>query len=134
MTDALPVDKLTGVYRKIRAKIDELNKEHDAKIAALEEDLKKVANTLKDHMQAIGVTSLKNEHGTVMLTKKSRYFAQDWSSFREFVIENGAFDLLEKRIAQKNMAEFLADNPEVAIKGLAMETEVNVSVRKPSNT
>jgi hypothetical protein len=39
---------------------------------------------------------------------------------------------LEKRIAQTNMATFLADNPSLVPAGLNSVTEYAISVRKPT--
>jgi len=39
---------------------------------------------------------------------------------------------LEKRIAQTNMATFLADNPSLVPAGLNSTTEYAISVRKPT--
>jgi hypothetical protein len=56
--------------------------------------------------------------------------AQDWDAMKRFIIDHDAVDLLEKRIAQKAMSEFLTDNPGVVPPGLNTMTEVDVSVRK----
>ena len=47
------------------------------------------------------------------------------------LIQN-ALDLLEKRIAQTNMATFLEENPGVYPPGLNSVTEYAISVRKPT--
>jgi hypothetical protein len=63
---------------------------------------------------------------------KTRYNTQDWDSFKRFIIENEAVDLLEKRIAQSNMAQFLTENPGLVPPGLNTSSEYDVSVRKPT--
>jgi hypothetical protein len=68
----------------------------------------------------------------VTLTEKSRFYTQDWDSFKHFVVEHDAVDLLEKRIHQSNMAKFLEENPSLVPPGLNSDTEFDVSVRKPS--
>jgi hypothetical protein len=47
-------------------------------------------------------------------------------------MQHDALDLLEKRIAQTNMATFLEENPGVYPPGLNTTTEYQISVRKPS--
>jgi hypothetical protein len=66
----------------------------------------------------------------VSLTEKTRYYTQDWDSFKRFVIENDAVDLLEKRVAQTNMKTFLQENPTMVPPGLNSDTEIDVSIRK----
>ena len=46
--------------------------------------------------------------------------------------ENDALDLLEKRIAQTNMANFLQENPTLVPPGLNSNSEYAISVRKPT--
>jgi hypothetical protein len=68
----------------------------------------------------------------VILATKTRYYTQDWSSFKDFILEHDAVDLLEKRIAQSNMAQFLEQNPGLVPPGLNSDTEYDVTVRRPS--
>jgi hypothetical protein len=66
------------------------------------------------------------------LVQKTRYYTQDWDSFKKFVIEHDVVDLLEKRIAQTNMSKFLEENPTLVPPGLNSNTEFDISVRKPT--
>jgi hypothetical protein len=47
-----------------------------------------------------------------------------------FIEETGAFGLLEKRLHQTNMKDFLAENPDLYPKGLSVENEFTVVVRR----
>lgn len=142
MTDEIPpLDKLSGVYIKIRGAIAELTKEYDTKVEALKAQQNEVAGVMKDILQAMHVRSVNTAGGTVILTEKVRYFPSDWGQFKAFVKENDLFDLLEKRISQGNMAKYLADVKEWKEErgeilpyplGMQSETELTVSVRKPT--
>jgi len=83
-------------------------------------------------MLALGVSSVRTDQGTVVLSTKTRYNTQDWDSFKTFMLEHDAIDLLEKRIAQGNMAKFLEENPGLLPPGLNSNTEYAISVRKPT--
>ena len=91
-----------------------------------------VKNAMKDQLKALGVTSVRTDEGTVVLSVKTRYNTQDWDSFKKFVVEQDAVDLLEKRIAQTNMAQFLEENPGAVPPGLNSSSEYDISVRKPT--
>jgi hypothetical protein len=67
-----------------------------------------------------------------MLGVKTRYSTQDWEAFKEFCIANNTIDFLERRIAQRNMAKWLEENPESVPPGLNSDSEYEVTVRKPS--
>ena len=83
-------------------------------------------------MMALGTKSARTEFGTISLKEKTRFYTQDWDSFKKFVIEHDAVDLLEKRIAQSNMQTFLEENPKLLPPGLNSVTEYSISVRKPT--
>jgi hypothetical protein len=128
----IPLDKLAKVYRRMRDQISELTKEYDTKVEVLKAQQEEVANAMKEQMQALGVTSVRTDQGTVVLSVKTRYSTADWDSFKKFVMEHDALDLFEKRIAQTNMKQFLEENPGVVPPGLNSNSEYDVSVRKPS--
>lgn len=132
MEEAIPLDKLTRIYMKMRAKISEIEAEYESKIEDLKNQQKEVKNAIKDLMLQQGSRSVRTEFGTVVLSEKTRFYTQDWDSFKKFVIEQDAVDLLERRIHQSNMAKFLEENPALHPPGLNSDTEFDVSVRKPS--
>ena len=129
---AVPMNKLAKVYRKMAAEIQRLTAEYDAKIEHIRNQQEAVKTALKDQMLVLGTTSVRTDSGTVVLSTKTRYQTQDWDSFKEFIKEHDAIDLLEKRIAQTNMATFLKDNPGVLPPGMNSTTEYQISVRKPT--
>lgn len=131
-TEIIPMDKLAKAYLKIRTAKSELTQKYEAEMAMLDEQENQLESAMKDQMLALGTKSMRTDFGTVMLGTKTRYTTQDWGSFKEFVIQNDAVDLLERRIAQRNMAQFLEENPGLVPPGLNSDTQYQISVRKPS--
>ena len=129
--EAIPLDKLALIYRKIRDKIGVLTKEYDTQVETLKAQQDEIKFAMKDQMKALGVKSVRTDMGTVTLTTKTRYNTQDWDSFKEFILEHRMVDLLEKRIAQINMAHFLEENPTIVPPGLNSTTEYDITVTKP---
>ena len=129
--EAVPIDKLTKIYRKIKAQIDQLTQEYDTKVEALKASQDEIKFAIKDQMKALGVSSVKTEFGTVSMANKTRYSTQDWDSFKQFIIAHDVVDLLEKRIAQTNMAKFLEDNPGVVPPGLNAFSDFEIRITKP---
>lgn len=132
-TETIPLDRLAKIYRKIRSEITALTQEYDTKVEALKAQQEELKNAMKDMMKTMGVTSVRTAQGTVVLSVKTRYNTQDWDSFKKFVVEHDAVDLLEKRIAQTNMSQFLEENPGLVPPGLNSHAEYDISVRKPTN-
>ena len=123
-TDDITIDKLVQIHAKIKAKMDAL----DSQLAALEEQRMEVRLAIKDMMKAENLETVRTTSGTVSLMKKTRYNTQDWDSFKNFIIEHQVPDLLEKRIAQTNMATFLEENPGLLPPGLNSITEFEIRV------
>lgn len=132
-TETIPLDRLAKIYRKIRAEIATLTQDYDTKVEALKAQQDELKNAMKDMMKTMGVTSVRTAQGTVVLSVKTRYNTLDWDSFKKFVVEHDAVDLLEKRIAQSNMSQFLEENPGLVPPGLNSHAEYDISVRKPTN-
>jgi predicted nuclease with TOPRIM domain len=130
--ELIPLDKLARVYRKIYTKVQELTKEYESQIEELKTKQDEIKNAMKDQMLALGSSSVRTDEGTIILSQKTRYYTDDWDSFKTFVTEHDALDLFEKRIAQKNMSMFLEENPGVVPAGLNSMSEYAVTVRKPT--
>jgi len=129
--EAIPIDKLTKIYRKIKAQIDQLTQEYDTRVEVLKASQDEIKFAIKDQMKALGVSSVKTEFGTVSMANKTRYSTQDWDSFKQFIVAHDVVDLLEKRIAQLNMAKFLEDNPGVVPPGLNAFSDFEIRITKP---
>jgi hypothetical protein len=48
----------------------------------------------------------------------------------EFVKENDAYGLFEKRISQTNMKQFLEENPDKFPKGMLLDSAYKITVRR----
>ena len=130
--EQIPLDKLARVYRKIYTKVQELTKTYETELEELKAKQEDIKSAMKDQMLALGTNSVRTDEGTIILSQKTRYYTDDWDSFKNFVVEHDALDLFEKRIAQKNMSMFLEENPGVVPAGLNSMSEYAVTVRKPT--
>jgi hypothetical protein len=126
----IPLGKLASTYTKIRTAKQKLQAEYDGKIEELEEQMTLLSHAMKDILLAQKASSMKTESGLVVLSKKARYDATDWDAMYRFIKEHDAFLLLEKRVHQKNMQQYVADNPDDVPPGLNINTEYVISVRK----
>jgi hypothetical protein len=90
-----------------------------------------IKSALLNHLQEQNIDSIKTAEGTFFRSTKQKYWTSDWPSMYEFVIENQVPDLLEKRLHQTNMKQYLEDNPDLLPKGLNVDSEYTLSIRKP---
>jgi len=132
MTDAVvtDLDRLVSVYVKIRDKKTELAAEFNEKEKALDAKLDKIKAALLEHCKATGTESVKTASGTFWRSQKKRFWTSDWEAMSRFIVDNEAVDLLEKRISQGNMRQFLEENPELHPPGLNADNEYTITVRR----
>lgn len=131
--DTLTADKLVAVYRKIRAAIDVQEEAHKTVITDLKEKLDLISAKLLEICNSQNMDSLRTPAGTVTRRTVTRYWTNDWQSMYGFIKEHDAPFLLEQRIHNGNMRQFLEENPETLPIGLNADTKYAVTVRKPTN-
>ena len=124
----LTADKLVSIYIKIRNVI----KEKEDEIKRFKEQQDQVADKLLSLCNEQNVDGLKTPEGTVSRRVNSSYWTSDWEQMHKFIRDNEAFHLLEKRIHNANMREFLSDNPDLCPIGLQSNKKYIISVRKPT--
>ena len=129
---AAPVDlgKLTAIYIKIRDKRAENKREFEEADTELKEQMEVLETQMLDVCKEMNADSIRTPHGTIIRSVKSRYWTNDWDSMYDFIEEHGAFGLLEKRLHQTNMKDFLIENPTTLPAGLNVENFYSVVVRR----
>jgi hypothetical protein len=121
---------LTEVYIKIRDHRAQLKKQFEAEDKDLEDQQNILAEKMLDVCKDMNADSIRTPHGTIIRSVKSRYWTNDWDSMYSFIEEQGAFGLLEKRLHQTNMKDFLSENPDIYPQGLNVESQYTVVVRR----
>jgi len=119
-------------YRKIRDVIAEKEDQHKSEMAALKEQLEVVAEGLLEICNEQNADSIRTPAGTVSRRVNTRFWTSDWSAMYEFIKQNDAPFLLEQRIHNGNMKQFLEENPDVLPAGLQADRKFVVHVRKPT--
>ena len=114
------VDKLTRAYIKIRERRAELSKEFKDEDGALSTQLDKIKQALLSHCKEHAVDSVRTSEGLFY----------DWESMNAFIMEHDVPHFYEKRLNQTNVKQFLEENPDLVPRGLNVDSEYTVSVRK----
>ena len=126
----VPIEKIVTVYIKMRDTKDALFKEYSAKASEIDEQMTILKLKLIEISKETGVTSFSTPNGVAYRTVKNRYWTNDWGSFYDFMREHGTMELLEKRIHQTNIKEFLEGNPDVHPPGLNIDSEYEITIRR----
>lgn len=126
MSEEPNVEKLVKIYVKIRDRRREIYKEDKA----LEEQLNLVSNEILEICKEQGSSLIRTKYGTVSRRTKKNYYTSDWHELFNFVKEHDAFPLLQQRLHNANMEQFLEENPDLHPPGLYADTTMSVVITK----
>lgn len=125
-----PTEKLVKAYIKMRDARGVLSAEYEAKDKEIKEQMRVVENFLLEACKRAGGNVSIPGVGVVIRGVDTRYWTSDWEAMHNFIKENNALELLERRIAQRAMGEYLKANPDKMPKGMNVESKYTVTVRR----
>jgi len=130
VSEVLPPDVLAGIYIKIRDAEAKLTADYEEKKEELRSQRDVISAQLLGICAANNATSIKTTAGTIMRKVDTRYWTDDWESMYAFIKENDVYGLLERRIHQTNLKQFLEENPDKLPMGLQADSKYTISVRR----
>jgi len=128
----MPLDEVVSVYLRIRTAISDKEEAHKVELAELKEQFDVVSAKLLELCNEQNVDSIKTPVGTVSRRVTSRYWTTDWEAMYSFIKDHDAPFLLEQRIHNSNMRQFIEENPEEYPAGLQADRKFTIQVRKPT--
>jgi hypothetical protein len=126
-------EKYVRVYIKMRDARAQLKADFEEKDTEIKRQMDVIESTLLETCKSAGASSINTVAGVVIRGVKTHYWTSDWESMHEFIRENNALDLLERRVAQKAMGEYLQKNPDKLPKGMNVDSKYSVTVRRSKN-
>lgn len=126
----VPADTLAEIYIKIRDKRAELKEKYETDDSTLKEQQELLAQQMLTICHDQNADSIKTQAGTIIRKVDTRYWTSDWESMYNFINENDVYELLEKRIHQTNMRQFLEENPDLLPAGLMSDSKYSIVVRR----
>ena len=130
MEEDISASKLSSIYLKIRDARSDLKTKYEEEDKQLEAQMDVIEAKLLEICKATDADSIKTQAGTVMRRVATRYWTNDWDSMYNFVKENDAYGLFEKRISQTNMKQFLEENPDKFPPGMLLDSQYKITVRR----
>ena len=126
----IPLAKMTKVYLKIKAERDRLSAEYKEADSELVSQQDKIRSALLGYLKENELRSVKTDAGTFYRTVKQKYWTSDWENMHKFILEHEVPEFLDKRLNQKNVREFLEEHPDLLPKGLNVDAEFALTIRK----
>lgn len=125
------VDSAIGAYMVLRRKKEAIEAKVKDDISEIKAKMEKLEAWIKQQADAQGVTSFKTKHGTAFLTTTDYANVADWDAVLTYIRENGAYDMLEKRISKIAVRGYIEENKSVP-PGVNYGTKLEVNIRKPT--
>ena len=125
-----PTPVLVKAYLKMRDARSALAAKYEEDDKKIKDQMEVVENYLLETCKRAGGNVSIPGVGVVIRGVSTRYWTSDWEAMHNFVKENDVIELLERRIAQRAMADFLKANPDKMPKGMNVESKYTVTVRR----
>jgi len=132
VADKVEVDlnKLVSVYLKLRDAIQEKEEQHKQEVQELQVQFDVVAGELLGHCNTQNIDSIRTPVGTISRRISTRYWTSDWDNFYSFIMEHNIPQVLERRVHQNKLKEFLENNPDLLPPGMNVDSEYSVTVQR----
>jgi hypothetical protein len=125
------VEDVITTYMKLRGQKEVIEKKAKDEVATIKEKMEKLEAWIKEQADLQGVTSFKTRSGTAFLTTTDFATVADWDAMLEFVKENEAYDLFEKRVSKVAVRGYI-DQTKAVPPGVNYGTRLDVNIRKPA--
>lgn len=127
----LTVDNVIKKYMKLRGEKEAVEAEAKATVDVIKTNMAKLEAWLKAKLDADGLTSFKSAYGTAFLTTTDFASVDNWDAVLDFIKEQEAYDMLEKRVSKTAVRAYLEANKEVP-PGVSYGTKLDINIRKPT--
>ena len=121
--------KLVRVFLKMKTARDALTETYKREERELSANMDKVKSALLDYCRENGVEGARTSDGMFYRTVYTTYSTNDWEAMGNFIVEHNLPQLLEKRLHQGNVKQFLEDNPDVILPSLNTDSRYQLSIR-----
>ena len=128
---SLTVEQVVGTYMKLRRKKEALENQVKEDLADIKAKMTKLESWLMQKADEDGVTSFKTAAGTAFVTTTDFANVADWDAVLNFIREQEAFDMLEKRVSKTAVRAYMDETGEVP-PGITYGSKLGINVRKPT--
>ncbi len=131
--DKVQLGDYVGAYIAIRNQRDTLKRKFEAEDVGLKEELKKLEAVMLQECNNMNAESIKTSSGTVIKTLRENFVCSDWDGLKSFIMENNLVELLQQRLHNGNLKEYLVSHGEDGLPpGINSMREYSIVVKKPS--
>jgi hypothetical protein len=125
----MKLNELAEKYIVLRDRKAQLKSEYDGKVAELDSVMDKIEAVLLRTFDEAGIESVKTSAGTAYRSLRTQASVADWDAFFNFVKENGAWEMLERRCSKSAVEQYRSTNDDLP-PGLNWREERVVNIRR----
>lgn len=133
MSDEIKLDEIVQTYLAIRSQRESIQRDYELKDAELKAEQAQLEQVLLEQCNTMNAETIRTGAGTVVKTLRESYICSDWDGLKSFIIDNGLIELLQQRLHNTNLKEYLANHEgEGMPPGVSSFREYSIVVKKPS--
>jgi hypothetical protein len=128
----LNLANLIDKFVALRDKKRKLETEHEAMLKPYIQVMDEIAGELLKYMQENAVDHVATPGGTAYQTTKRSASIRDRQAFKQYVVEAGAFDMLDWKANATAVFKFIEENNGSPPPGINPSSRTAVNVRRPN--
>jgi hypothetical protein len=135
MSEQIKLDEIVQAYLTIRGQRENIAREFELQDAELKAEQAQLEQVLLEQCNEMNAETIRTGAGTVVKTLRESYICSDWDGLKSFIMENGLIELMQQRLHNTNLKEYLASHDgEGMPPGVSSFREYSIVVKKPSKT
>ena len=133
MSEQIKLDEIVQAYLTIRGQRENIAREFELQDAELKAEQAQLEQVLLEQCNEMNAETIRTGVGTVVKTLKESYICSDWDGLKSFIMDNGLIELMQQRLHNTNLKEYLANHEgEGMPPGVSSFREYSIVVKKPS--
>ena len=125
------IEKRVMQYVAVRDHIKVIEERHKKELEPWVSDKDKLTGIIQQCLEAAGAESIKTSEGTAYTTTRYSASLQDPKLFMDFVIENKAFDLMDRKANAPAVRDYVAEKGSLP-PGVNLSSIATIGVRRAS--
>jgi hypothetical protein len=123
-------EKILTSYIKLRDEKAKVEKRHKLELAQYTEAMMELETYLKDYLRKQNLQHISSGDITAFLSTSRKATLQDSGVFREFIIENGNFDLADFRPKVEAVEDYVEEHEGKTPPGVNFQTAITLRVQR----
>jgi hypothetical protein len=129
MRTTMDVNTNVEEYIRTRDEIRDIESRHKDELRPYKQKLEELGGVLLEQLQTVGGDGVRTKSGTVYVTEKRSASLADPALFMDYVVQNSAWDLLDRKANVTAVTDYIAEH-NAAPPGVNYSAVLTVGVRR----